>query len=358
MKGIARGLGGIVLKPGAGKDNLSLQKAGQWLIIPIVAIWGLPGYTFKGIYKELQKLFGPSTQNYIIAARTAQGFEDLQSCAQRERADIINRWQSLQEEIRRAKQTFAEETRQTVTEYRVKRQQTVEEFKKRRKEKRGSRDAQKTETHAHLHPRSRPLLPRLLHSHSFPGASPIDAKHPQIEEAIQTSVAETSKGDAEQDELIERAIRASVNELLTAQHEQVEEHEALHRTIQASVLESRRIGENEESSGEKSGIIPADDEEALREALYRSLPEYHLQGQHGHEQINHPAHGDDEDFQRAMEESKLTHSRQEEAEARARAEDEILLEHVKRQSLVDEEEKKHIVQAGRSDLTQQRNPEK
>ncbi|KAI9779475.1 MAG: hypothetical protein M1816_003501 [Peltula sp. TS41687] len=328
VKGIARGLGGMILKPGA-------------------AIWGLPGYTFKGVYKEVQKLFGPSIGNYIIAARTAQGYEDLQSCTQTERADIIKRWQSLQDEIRKAKQTFVEETRKTVTEYKLKKQHTMEDQKKRRKEKREHRSShQKTDDRPHLRSHSQSshsILPRLLHSHSFPGAPPPpkDAKHPELEEAIQTSVAATSKGDAEQDELIERAIRASVNELVTAQHEQVEEHEALHRTIQASLSESRRAGEKEEKENSHTmGTTTNDDEddEALREALYRSLQEYRSQGRENHEQHGVSQQNDDEDdLQKAVEESKLMHSRQEEADARARAEEDILLEHVKRQSLEEEE---------------------
>jgi hypothetical protein len=37
FKGIAKGIGGVILKPGA-------------------AIWGLPGYTFMGIHKEVRKV--------------------------------------------------------------------------------------------------------------------------------------------------------------------------------------------------------------------------------------------------------------------------------------------------------------
>lgn len=343
----------MILKPGAGKGISVLQSQQVLTFDRFVAIWGLPGYTLKGIYKELQKLFGSSIENYIIASRTAQGYEDLQNCTQTERADIISRWQLLQEEIRKAKQTFVEETRQTMTECRVKRQQTMEEHKKRRKAKKENKESQKTEHHDPLDSRSHTFLPHLIHSNSFPGAPPNDAKHPHLEDAIQTSVAATSKGDLEQDELIERAIRASVNELLTAQHEQVEEHEALHRTIQASVSESRRASENQEKSGQAKGTTHVDDDEALREALYRSLQDCQFQGFDNHEQKDISRHGEDDDLQKAVEESKLIHSRREEAEARARAEDEILLEHVKRQSLVEEEEKKKLLQSSGLNLTQQ-----
>ncbi|KAL9612916.1 MAG: hypothetical protein Q9167_002499 [Letrouitia subvulpina] len=75
IKGLGRGIGGIVLKPQA-------------------AYWALPGYTFMGIYKEVQKHFGPSDQNYIIAARTAQGFEELSNSTEAERMEVIHRWQA------------------------------------------------------------------------------------------------------------------------------------------------------------------------------------------------------------------------------------------------------------------------
>src|ERR1700722_8084030 len=62
------------------------------------AIWGLPGYTFMGIHKEALKLFGSSVLNYIISARTAQGYEHWKSSTQEERLDIISRWHQYKSE--------------------------------------------------------------------------------------------------------------------------------------------------------------------------------------------------------------------------------------------------------------------
>jgi len=45
VKGIGKGIGGLILKPGA-------------------AIWGLPGYTFMGLHKEARKMFSSSVLNY------------------------------------------------------------------------------------------------------------------------------------------------------------------------------------------------------------------------------------------------------------------------------------------------------
>ncbi|OBT44690.1 hypothetical protein VE00_04443 [Pseudogymnoascus sp. WSF 3629] len=76
LKGIGRGIGGLVLKPGA-------------------AIWGLPGYTMMGLHKEVRKMFGASVQAYIISARTAQGYEQWRISSKEEQQYIISRWQGL-----------------------------------------------------------------------------------------------------------------------------------------------------------------------------------------------------------------------------------------------------------------------
>jgi hypothetical protein len=82
VKGFGKGLGGIMLKPAA-------------------AGFGIAGYTMKGMYMEMQKNFGASVQNYIIAARTAQGYEDWQMSTEAERRDIVQRWQAMQKDIKR-----------------------------------------------------------------------------------------------------------------------------------------------------------------------------------------------------------------------------------------------------------------
>ncbi len=245
------------------------------------AFWGIPGYTFRGIYKEIQRHFGSSTENYIIAARTAQGYEDLMNSSPQEHAEIIRKWKLMQEDIRKARLTFAEETHETINEFKVKRQQTLElnkqhrqEKKKQEKEKEGHHTPDK---HGHLHRHF--SFPRLHHSHTHPGAPKEDAKPMDYEEAIQTSVRATSQGDPEQDELIERAIRASVDELVSAQKAQVEYQEALQRAIQASIAETRKAdAEKKKLAEEEIAAVEAAyrDEEMLKEALHLSLDEYHF----------------------------------------------------------------------------------
>ncbi|KAI9883417.1 MAG: L-arabinitol 4-dehydrogenase [Watsoniomyces obsoletus] len=261
VKGIGRGIGGLILKPQA-------------------AFWGIPGYTFRGIYKEIQRHFGSSTENYIIAARTAQGYEDLMNSSPEEHGEIIQKWKLMQEDIRKARLTFAEETRETVNELKVKRQQTLDLNKQHRQErkKEGGHGNDTPEKPGHLHRHF--SFPRLHHAHTHPGAPKEDAKPMDYEEAIQTSVRSTSQGDPEQDELIERAIRASVEELVSAQQAQVEYQDALQRAIQASIAETRKADAEKKEKKEKDNLVDQEaaygDEERLKEALRQSLEEYHL----------------------------------------------------------------------------------
>lgn len=76
IKGIGKGVGGLILKPGA-------------------AIWGLPGYAMTGVYKEIQKNFGSNVQNYLIAARTTQGQFEAQQLSTHERTKLVTRWKAI-----------------------------------------------------------------------------------------------------------------------------------------------------------------------------------------------------------------------------------------------------------------------
>ena len=95
IKGAAKGFGGLILKPASG-------------------IWGLPGYTFKGLYGQISKAFGSSTQNYIIAARTAQGFEEWKTSTPEERAEIVSAWKSTKFETRKGGKLYGTERKEAI----------------------------------------------------------------------------------------------------------------------------------------------------------------------------------------------------------------------------------------------------
>ena len=217
------------------------------------AIWGVPGYTFKGIYKELQKHLGTSVQNYIIAARTAQGFEDWQAATGAERRDIISRWHNVQ----------------------------VDSIQHKKLQYRGlhspqglprSKQPKSTRPTQHI---QGPLLEdgtvnRTNHTYTTVAAplSTVDLDDPGMEEAIQASVAATSQGSVEEDELIEHAIRASVRELYKAP-DQDNSNEIMERAVHASVAEANLAEHYEYTYRQQL-------EEALRQSLQESASTRHI----------------------------------------------------------------------------------
>ncbi len=182
-----------------------------------------------------------------------------------------------------------------------------------------------------------------------------------FEEAIKASVAATSKGDPEQDRMIEQAIRASVKELQSAQKEG-DDRDAMQRAIQASVAEAPQMPKaqagahdthgkelelalqrsisahpDSEQAHPPTGVdfddsgVDTDDDENMKLAIEKSKsasikdPDVEL-----------PT---DEDFQKAIETSKKEH---EEGLSKQKTEEEIVMEYVKKQSLAEEEHRKNV----------------
>lgn len=53
----------------------------------------------SGIYQEIQKRFGESVENYIIASRCAQGLADLSACTEEEKESILQNWALVEAEV-------------------------------------------------------------------------------------------------------------------------------------------------------------------------------------------------------------------------------------------------------------------
>ena len=368
FKGAAKGIGGFLLKPAAG-------------------IWGIPGYAAKGLYAELQKHFGSSVQNYIIAARTAQGYEEWKESTPEQRAIIVNGWKGRQEELRRKNQRPSSEakgdgggqqTRRSLSgdwlssfkETRhlpyEERKKLAEEKQRRKEERRKNKDDDKkgaTKT------KSRCKHCPLQHEEGVdcpfkPMADTSKATNDEFEEAIKKSVMATSKGDPEEDAMIEKALRASVNELKNAKATG-SNYESYDRAMAAGAAEAS-------GAGRDSGNEDAE----LSEALQRSLREHKAEVALKHEEQDTLDSGfgsdDDEDYKRAAEgsdrlqsridlhdnsakggdpdsddglkramtESGKEHKSKEDELAKQKMEEEIVLEYVKRQSLLEEEHRK------------------
>jgi UDP:flavonoid glycosyltransferase YjiC (YdhE family) len=81
VKGVGKGFGGFLIKPGA-------------------ACLGILSHTMQGVNKEVQKLFGSDVQNYIIASRAAQGYEEWLKSTDAEKQDVISKWRRIQKDLK------------------------------------------------------------------------------------------------------------------------------------------------------------------------------------------------------------------------------------------------------------------
>jgi UDP:flavonoid glycosyltransferase YjiC (YdhE family) len=81
FKGVGKGVGGFGSKLGA-------------------ACTGILSHTMQGVSKEVQKLFTSDVQNYILASRAAQGYEEWLESSEAEREDIIAQWKIMRKAIK------------------------------------------------------------------------------------------------------------------------------------------------------------------------------------------------------------------------------------------------------------------
>ena len=305
-----------------------------------------------GIHKEVRKLFGTSILNYIISARTAQGYEHWKASTREERLNIINLWNEHKSELQSERQRVLEEGPEgqetghlSPRGFLQTRHLSFEERKKLHEDRRTKREQARSKTYDE-HTTKCPFCHRATphkHNEDLPmdGAETVtistaDGDHEEFEQAIKASVAATSRGNSEEDLMIERAIRASIRELQRPEDSVLSEQVALDRAIKASVAEAA----SERARGPKDGTLSPSDpeftailEKSLQASLHDSL---HTTDTEKFPQID-PDTDNDEEVKRALEASKAAH---EEHLSRTKTEEEIVIEYVKRQSLVEEEHKK------------------
>ena len=291
-------------------------------------------------------------QNYIIAARTAQGFDEWNHSSQTERFDAIRQWQAIQLELGKEKQQVKHNKVPPPCRFLKTRHMSFDERKKfadeRKKSKKDGTARISNEPESAVAGFDTPLR----HAKTYPQPSSRTSEDTEFEEAIQQSIAATSKGNAEEDAAIERAIRASVLELRRASSD--DDHEqALQRAVQASVAEASRTQNTHHSSHahpkqleaalhqsiqqrpafqrrqteiadldfDDSGV-DTDDDENIKAAIESSkrLP---------------PAERSDPDLERVLAESKKLHEEHTQSLNKAKTEEEIVLEYIKKQSLAE-----------------------
>ena len=303
----------------------------------------------------MQKHSGSSVQNYIIAARTAQGFDDLKHSTQAERLDVILSWRTIQLELGKEKHQVKHSPVPPACRFLKTRHMSFDERKKLAKERKERKPPTQrinsTEAGETTFDMRVPSSPTSSQSSSFHLA------HTDFEEAIQQSVAATSKGNPEEDAMIERAIRASVLELQQASKEGNEDA-TLQRAIQASIAQSSRekgqvphqsqqleaaliesIQQRSDLEREPTATqnldsddsgIETDEDENIRIAIQSS------------KQLAIAEHRD-QNLEQALAESKKDYEEDERAAKQIKTEEEIVLDYVKRQSLAEDAYKKSSV---------------
>ncbi|EMD87038.1 glycosyltransferase family 1 protein [Bipolaris maydis ATCC 48331] len=332
--------GGIGFVKGVGQGIMSLP------FRVMSGAWAVPGYAMKGLYQEAVKNKGQNVQNYIIAARIAQGYEEASTISQKERDEIITRWKGMKGSIKKKRNVGAEQM------------DSLHSLVQQKRDRKNERTARLT-SHANaaggqpliqsnlahqdsplsqypvpprrhdVEPEIRSTIPswrqqeaertRALRRQGTPTTGSQTSAPPQqtqaeleaqlkaeeeedqreLERAIAASVAEASRGNPEEDQLIASAIRASIAELERADActnpTQQEEEEAIRRAMAASMSEA----------GKKD--VTEEEQKMLEETLRRSLLETRLPRKHGSDlewDSNSEDTNQDEDYQRIIAESK------------------------------------------------------
>ncbi|KAF2096051.1 UDP-Glycosyltransferase/glycogen phosphorylase [Rhizodiscina lignyota] len=177
VKGVGKGIGGFLAKSGA-------------------ASLGILGHTMQGVSKEVQKLFGSNVQNYIVASRVAQGYEEWLQSSDAEKQDVIVRWKLIQKYLK--KRRSPDEMVQDVLE--------------------AQRKTNREDTEARQNRGS-------------------TASSAEINETMRLSVQETSRGDVEENTDVERAIQENVSQL-QRQRQEAADHQADQENLRQAIAGS------------------------------------------------------------------------------------------------------------------------
>ncbi|CAG2005731.1 unnamed protein product [Fusarium graminearum] len=349
IKGFGKGIGGVVAKPAAG-------------------FWSIPAYTMQGVDAEITRYFSKSVLNYIVSSRAVQGQHEMQEATPGERNDVVQRWNNFASDLDKfyrwkKKEKVAgkrpEGSQQDNPETVFERPQTGWlhtrnlSFEKRKK------------LHAHKEAWERANSDTPVPESKSSGASAIkmhSSEDEELEKAIRASIQETSRGNAEEDAQVEAAMRESISvvrqraeageaaplplkdpSIFKDAEYQItdEEYQALvEQAIQQSLGNDTSLPQYSEMPGfsETDTVAQShtastnDDDKELQQAIEASkrqsppsLP---------------PREVNDDEFERAIAASKEAM----EKESSQQTEEDIVMEYVKKQSLAEEEYRRKMGQ--------------
>ena len=237
LKGVGKGIGGFIAKPGA-------------------ASLGILGHTMQGVSKEVQKLFGSDVQNYIVASRVAQGYEEWLQSSDVEKQDVIVRWKLIQKYLKKKREP--DEMVGDILEAQQK--MNMEDREARRNCGRTASSAQSANADAPVLSSESIMLD--TGSSQSPEGSLGAA---EINETIRLSVQETSRGDAEEDANGERAIQENVSRL-QCQRQGAADHRADQENLRQAMAAS-------ETEAQQHASEALEYEKQLKRVMAQSLRE-------------------------------------------------------------------------------------
>ncbi|KAF2743049.1 glycosyltransferase family 1 protein [Sporormia fimetaria CBS 119925] len=354
IKGVGRGIAGVPLRVMGG-------------------VFAVPGYAMKGLYEEALKGKGAHVQNYIIAARISQGNDETQNVSQQEKEAILASWRTVKASHNKKKNVGEEqmETLQTlIKEKKIKRHQRWENLhsKLRGSESGTGRSSSSTGEHSSTQTGTQPAQDTTsnrppLHTPGTQSFADEEAERHQLDAAIRVSVAESSRGNPSEDAMLAEAIRASLAELERPAPPEEDDDATLQRALNASLEEAGRHGASEKEQrmleealkssllggpnqrrSESEWDVASDTEDD--EEYQRIIAESREMTQHGSRQDEDRGAGDghEDDLREVLQESEKAEREREEAIAKQAADEEIVMEYVKKQSLLEEEHRRRLAQ--------------
>lgn len=106
----AKAWGGLATEPYKGAKKSGWRGFGKGLktgvggvLFPRRSLIGGQSYSLRALYESMKERMDSETLSFILATRFAEGFEDLRSSTEEERADVIRQWQQLAPDLKVSK---------------------------------------------------------------------------------------------------------------------------------------------------------------------------------------------------------------------------------------------------------------